>query len=147
LELHHKTYVRLGRELMSDVEILCSAHHKDADRTRERQAKQRAESARYASGLNTFATKMGRQLGSLHRPRSGGRRVRPLARRKSRTDSIRQVGREWSATTPPTGFGARALLIYPFFRFFKVDSRLRDCLATRHAAPRACQCVASCVPY
>ena len=53
LELHHKTYDRLGKESPSDLELLCSACHKHADR--ERSAATAAR--RYGHALNTFATK------------------------------------------------------------------------------------------
>jgi len=35
LELHHRTYERLGNELPDDVELLCVPCHKVADRQRE----------------------------------------------------------------------------------------------------------------
>lgn len=34
LQLHHKTYDRLGRELASDLEVLCKMCHEEADRRR-----------------------------------------------------------------------------------------------------------------
>jgi 5-methylcytosine-specific restriction endonuclease McrA len=38
LHLHHKNYDRLGRELISDLEILCCECHERADEEREREA-------------------------------------------------------------------------------------------------------------
>jgi len=61
LELHHKTYKRLGRELLSDLELLCTICHQAADREREKiqaaRSAERLERARSAAGLNTYATK------------------------------------------------------------------------------------------
>lgn len=57
LELHHKTYARLGRELTTDLKLLCSWHHGEADRERERQVEWVAQTRRYNAGLSTFATK------------------------------------------------------------------------------------------
>jgi 5-methylcytosine-specific restriction endonuclease McrA len=37
LQLHHKTYARLGRELTCDLELLCWRCHERADRKREQQ--------------------------------------------------------------------------------------------------------------
>ena len=34
LQLHHKTYERLGQEHADDVEVLCPSCHKEADRER-----------------------------------------------------------------------------------------------------------------
>jgi hypothetical protein len=36
LELHHKNYERVGRELTSDLELLCKRSHEEADRERAR---------------------------------------------------------------------------------------------------------------
>lgn len=57
LELHHKTYERLGRELMSDLEILCSSCHAKADKERENVGIVKSRIALEEAGLNTFATK------------------------------------------------------------------------------------------
>jgi 5-methylcytosine-specific restriction endonuclease McrA len=38
LHLHHKTYDRLGRELISDLEVLCCQCHRAADGERAKQA-------------------------------------------------------------------------------------------------------------
>jgi 5-methylcytosine-specific restriction endonuclease McrA len=46
LQLHHRTYERLGDERdEDDVELLCAGCHEDADRERARQGQQRAEAA------------------------------------------------------------------------------------------------------
>jgi 5-methylcytosine-specific restriction endonuclease McrA len=57
LELHHKTYERLGRESPSDLEVLCRSCHERADRERERHVVARSVRARFDAGLETFATK------------------------------------------------------------------------------------------
>jgi hypothetical protein len=57
LQLHHKTYERLGRELISDLELLCERCHKAADKKREQESAARSADAMYAAGLDTFASK------------------------------------------------------------------------------------------
>jgi hypothetical protein len=47
----------LGRELISDLELVCHRCHEDADRERARQGYMRTEEARYNAALNTYATK------------------------------------------------------------------------------------------
>lgn len=41
LDVHHKTYKRLGREAPGDVEVLCRPCHESADRERRRVARRR----------------------------------------------------------------------------------------------------------
>lgn len=44
LEIHHLTYERLGRELLSDLMAVCKRHHKiEDDRRRARQAAEHYE--------------------------------------------------------------------------------------------------------
>jgi 5-methylcytosine-specific restriction endonuclease McrA len=57
LELHHKTYERLGRELPSDLELVCPECHPLADEERAEAGRLRSERARYNAGLNTYASK------------------------------------------------------------------------------------------
>jgi hypothetical protein len=57
LELHHKTDERLGRELTTDLEVLCRTCHERADRERERHSAARSISAHFEAGLETYATK------------------------------------------------------------------------------------------
>jgi hypothetical protein len=57
LELHHRNYDRLGRELISDLELVCHRCHQEADRERARQGQARTEEARYNTALDTYATK------------------------------------------------------------------------------------------
>jgi 5-methylcytosine-specific restriction endonuclease McrA len=57
LELHHKTYERLGKERTSDLELLCHDCHLKADQQREQQTIERGLAARYEAGLDTYATK------------------------------------------------------------------------------------------
>ena len=57
LELHHKTYERMGRELLSDLELLCRTCHDAADRQRETISAERSERRRFDAGLETFAIK------------------------------------------------------------------------------------------
>jgi len=57
LELHHKTYERLGRELIADLELLCHRCHEQADIERATQGRIRSAQARYYAALNTYATK------------------------------------------------------------------------------------------
>jgi hypothetical protein len=57
LELHHKTYERLGHESPSDLELLCQICHKDADRQREAKGRATRERARHNRALDTYASK------------------------------------------------------------------------------------------
>jgi 5-methylcytosine-specific restriction endonuclease McrA len=53
LQLHHRSYERLGRELISDLEVLCQPCHEKADEERALQGQAR----RYNAALDTYATK------------------------------------------------------------------------------------------
>jgi hypothetical protein len=53
LQLHHKTYVRLGNELLDDLELLCEECHIVADEERASANKQK----RFNAALNTYAEK------------------------------------------------------------------------------------------
>jgi hypothetical protein len=57
LELHHKTYARLGRELTSDLEVLCKQCHESADRERDLQRERRAAATQHRNAVDTYATK------------------------------------------------------------------------------------------
>jgi 5-methylcytosine-specific restriction endonuclease McrA len=50
VELHHKTYDRLGHELDSDLILLCKSCHNDEDQ-------KRAKETRYSNALYTYARK------------------------------------------------------------------------------------------
>lgn len=47
LDLHHKTYERLGEEADDDLELLCSVCHARADEERAEAGKRRADAALY----------------------------------------------------------------------------------------------------
>ena len=57
LELHHKTYERLGRELISDLEVLCKSCHETADRERVQRGIERSASTKFEAGLETYGIK------------------------------------------------------------------------------------------
>ena len=57
LEVHHKTYERLGRESPSDLEVVCKTCHEIADRERAQQGIARSARAKFAAALETYATK------------------------------------------------------------------------------------------
>lgn len=60
LDLHHKTYERLGCERPDDVELVCKWCHPAADHERRLAAERRrkdGETARYEAALDTYATK------------------------------------------------------------------------------------------
>jgi HNH endonuclease len=57
LELHHKNYERLGRELIADLELLCKRCHETADRERALQGQMRSAAAQYNAALDTYASK------------------------------------------------------------------------------------------
>jgi hypothetical protein len=61
LEVHHKTYERLGRESMSDLDVLCRPCHEIADAKRAQDGKARSDralsNAIYNNGCDTFMTK------------------------------------------------------------------------------------------
>lgn len=53
LEVHHRTYERLGHELPDDLEVLCRRHHKEADEERKQETEDRIQFAR----VNGYMTK------------------------------------------------------------------------------------------
>jgi 5-methylcytosine-specific restriction endonuclease McrA len=57
LELHHKTYERLGKELTSDLELLCFSCHRKADQIRAAAGRARSAAALFEAGLDTYAEK------------------------------------------------------------------------------------------
>jgi 5-methylcytosine-specific restriction endonuclease McrA len=58
IELHHKTYERLGKERDEDLELVCSVCHVKADRERAEQGRRRAEDALYSSQFDGWASKV-----------------------------------------------------------------------------------------
>jgi 5-methylcytosine-specific restriction endonuclease McrA len=54
LSLHHVTYERIGRELLSDVLLLCPRCHRDADFEREDPSS--PQSRKFAERLDVWAT-------------------------------------------------------------------------------------------
>lgn len=57
LELHHKTYDRLGRERIADLELLCRGCHERADSERERRGQIKAAATLYEARLEGWATR------------------------------------------------------------------------------------------
>lgn len=57
LELHHKTYERLGAELDTDVEVLCPECHKKADQERADAGRRKSSNAYYESSFDNWATR------------------------------------------------------------------------------------------
>ena len=61
LTVHHLTYDRFMNENLTDLQLLCDAHHEIADRESERQQQaafeQAGEEARDAAGMNTYFKK------------------------------------------------------------------------------------------
>jgi hypothetical protein len=57
LELHHKTYERLGEEMDSDLQVLCKGCHAAADSVRASEGQQRSIAAYYSAGVDSYATK------------------------------------------------------------------------------------------
>lgn len=57
LELHHKTYERLGHELIKDLELLCSGCHSVADQERELANFIKSIERRDTAAINTYASK------------------------------------------------------------------------------------------
>jgi hypothetical protein len=57
LELHHKSYDRLGNERASDLELVCRACHQEADRERAAEGERRKREAIRVTAINTYATK------------------------------------------------------------------------------------------
>jgi hypothetical protein len=58
LEVHHKTYERLGRERDEDLVVLCPTCHPPADKERAREASDRSEAALWDARLNGWASKV-----------------------------------------------------------------------------------------
>jgi len=56
-EVHHLTYVRLGREWLGDLEGLCKPCHARADAERAAVTAQRQQDARWAARLDAWAGK------------------------------------------------------------------------------------------
>jgi 5-methylcytosine-specific restriction endonuclease McrA len=54
LEVHHLTYDRLGKELATDLKIVCQQCHKDEDRKREMAVASKREARRYSSAFDTW---------------------------------------------------------------------------------------------
>lgn len=54
LEIHHLTYERLGKELASDLKIVCKQCHEEEDRKRERAVAAKREARRYSSAFDTW---------------------------------------------------------------------------------------------
>jgi phage terminase large subunit GpA-like protein len=60
LELHHRTYERLGAERSEDVELLCHPCHEKADKERAVEGAHRSANALYWARVDGFArTKYG----------------------------------------------------------------------------------------
>lgn len=57
LELHHRTYERLGLELIKDLELLCSGCHSVADQEREISQLIKSLERRDTAAVNTYASK------------------------------------------------------------------------------------------
>lgn len=58
IDLHHKTYERLGEEIDADLELVCSVCHVKADKERAAAGRQRALAALYDAQFNGWATKV-----------------------------------------------------------------------------------------
>jgi 5-methylcytosine-specific restriction endonuclease McrA len=61
MDVHHKTYDRLGNERLEDLIVLCTRCHEIEDERRAADAKERSANALadaiFESGLDTYATK------------------------------------------------------------------------------------------
>ena len=57
LSLHHKTYERLGKEPLSDLELLCEECHRKADEQRAAAGRAKSANAMHSAALDTYATK------------------------------------------------------------------------------------------
>jgi len=57
LELHHLNYDRVGKELTSDLQLLCIPCHEIADKERAIIGRRRAYATRYKNGFNTYMDK------------------------------------------------------------------------------------------
>jgi len=58
IDLHHKTYERLGKEMDSDLELVCGLCHVIADRERAAKGRQRSELGLYEAQFNGWAEKV-----------------------------------------------------------------------------------------
>ena len=58
LDLHHKTYERLGAEREEDLELVCSLCHEKADRERAAEGRRRSADALYDAQFDGWATKV-----------------------------------------------------------------------------------------
>lgn len=58
LELHHKTYERVGSELESDLEVVCSICHRRADRERAVEGRRKSADCLYNAQFTGWATKV-----------------------------------------------------------------------------------------
>lgn len=88
VDLHHRTYARLGREKLTDLTPLCREHHTQAHAIRsEIDAKRAARGKRGVGGAhgNTLATAKQlayiRRLGGTPLPEMTGRQARRMAER------------------------------------------------------------------
>lgn len=57
-EVHHRTYERLGHELLCDLEALCDSCHEKADRERAAETVHRQERALADARFNGWASKV-----------------------------------------------------------------------------------------
>lgn len=57
LQLHHRTYERLGEERDEDVEVLCLECHRKADEQRSANSQARSSDRRYEGRMNGWAVK------------------------------------------------------------------------------------------
>lgn len=57
VEAHHLTYERLGRELTSDIELVCKDCHPKADHERAKRTEHKREEARVDSAYATYVYK------------------------------------------------------------------------------------------
>ena len=57
VDAHHLTYERLGRELTSDIELVCKDCHPKADQERAKRTEYRREEARVDSAYETYVRK------------------------------------------------------------------------------------------
>ena len=57
LEVHHKNYDRLGKERMSDLEVLCKSCHDVADRKRVEIREERGKQRGHEKAMATYVSK------------------------------------------------------------------------------------------
>lgn len=58
LDLHHRTYERIGKERDEDLELICSVCHAKADKERAAQGRQRGSEALYDAQFDGWANKV-----------------------------------------------------------------------------------------